>query len=175
MKEVLSAGWRSTRLNLKLREVILVRHSGESAELRAAVLEEQTSTQPQSTWSNFEIQARNAIERHLGVELGSRGVDINGKIKRFDLVNEKERIVGDIKQYTTTKGGHRPSAKFSTLNEYAWLMQLLDKFSGQKWRKLFVVGEDRDMTEQYAREFDKWLDDIEIYFFSAKTSLQKIR
>jgi hypothetical protein len=129
----------------------------------------------QIPWSAFEVQARHAMEEKLGIELGSRGLSINGKIKKFDLVNETKRIVGDIKLYRTTSGGNRPSAKFSTLNEYVWLMQLLEKYTGNKWRKLLIIGEDYKMTRQYVMEYDKWLDDTEIYFFSRKSGFEKIR
>ena len=47
-----------------------------------------------------------------------REVNINGKYKNLDLVNSQKKVVGDVKNYKTTAGGNRPSAKFSTLNEY---------------------------------------------------------
>jgi len=127
------------------------------------------------SWQDFEIKARKAIEEKLGVQLPSGSVNINGKLKNFDLVNEENSIVGDIKNYKTTSGGNRPSAKFSTLNEYVWLMQLLEKYDNKKWKKLFVVGEDLNMLNQYVSEFDPWLEDIEFYFFSSISGLKKIR
>ena len=128
-----------------------------------------------NSWSDFELHAREAIQKELNVELSSGGVIINGKIKNFDLVNQDKRIVGDIKNYKITEGGNRPSAKFSILNEYAWLMQLLEKYDGHKWKKLFVIGEDIEMVKHYVKEFDKWLEDIEVYFFSSSFGLKKMR
>jgi len=127
------------------------------------------------SWQFFELEARKAIEEKLNMSLSSRGLLINGKIKNFDLVNEKNKVVGDIKNFKITSGGNRPSAKFSTLNEYVWLMQLLEKYDGHKWKKLFVIGEDLKMVKMYVNEFDKWLDDIEIYFYSKNDGLKKIR
>ena len=69
------------------------------------------------------------------------------KVKNFDLVNTENKVVGDVKHYKTTAGGNRPSAKISILNEYVWIMQMLEKFEGVKWRKLFVVGEDMDILK----------------------------
>jgi len=128
-----------------------------------------------NSWLDFEKEARLAIEQELGFSLPSKKVAINGKYKNFDLVNLENKIIGDVKHYKTTSGGNRPSAKFSTINEYVWLMQMLEKFDGKKWRKLFVVGEDLKMLNAYVNEFDNWLDDIEFYYFSVKTGIRKIR
>ena len=97
------------------------------------------------SWSDFEENARKAIEEELKMKLPSQKVAINGKFKNFDLVNLENKVVGDVKHYKMTSGGNRPSAKFSTLNEYVWLMQLLEKFENTKWKKLFVIGEDSDL------------------------------
>jgi len=127
------------------------------------------------SWQDFEEQAREAIEKELGVKLDSGEVSINGKTKNFDLLNINEKIVGDVKHYKTTSGGNRPSAKFSILNEYVWLMQLVEKFDKKHWKKLFVIGEDLEMSKKYINEFDPWLSDIEFYFFSKEIGLKKIR
>ncbi len=127
------------------------------------------------SWSDFEVKARRAIEEELKITLSGEKVNINGKFKNFDLVNIKNKIVGDVKHYKTTEGGNRPSAKISILNEYVWIMQMLEKFDGTKWRKLFVVGEDMEMIKKYIVEFEKWLGDIEFYYYSQQTGIKKIR
>lgn len=126
-------------------------------------------------WLDFEEKARKAIEKELKIQLQCRKVNINGKFKNFDLVNLESKIVGDVKYYKTTSGGNRPSAKFSILNEYVWLMQLLEKFDNTKWKKLFVIGEDLEMIKKYIIEFEKWLGDIEFYYYSEQTGIKKIR
>ena len=123
----------------------------------------------------FEEKARRAIEEELKMELPGGKVNINGKYKNFDLVNSQKKVVGDVKHYKATSGGNRPSAKFSILNEYVWLMQLLEQFDGSKWKKLFVVGEDLEMIKKYITEFEKWLGDIEFYYYSEGTGIKKIR
>jgi hypothetical protein len=128
-----------------------------------------------SSWLDFEVKARKAIENELGIQLPSEKVNINGKFKNFDLVNSKNKVVGDVKHYKTTAGGNRPSAKISILNEYVWIMQLLEKFENTKWRKLFVVGEDMNMIKKYIVEFEQWLGDVEFYYYSEKTGIKKIR
>ena len=54
---------------------------------------------------------------------------------------------------------------------------MIDRYDSHhnKWKKLFVVGEDRDMLLQYIKEFDAWLDDIEVYYFSYTDGIEKIR
>ena len=128
-----------------------------------------------NSWSYFEEKARRAIEEELKMELPGGKVNINGKYKNFDLVNSQKKVGGDVKHYKTTSGGNRPSAKFSILNEYVWLMQLLEQFDGSKWKKLFVVGEDLEMIKKYITEFEKWLGDIEFYYYSEETGIKKIR
>ena len=127
-------------------------------------------------YADFEESARDALAEYLGVDLCEDRIDINGKWKKFDIVNQSEKIVGDVKNYKTTEGGYRPSAKFSVINEYCWLMQMIEKYNPtEKWRKLFVIGEDKEMLLQYVKEFDVLLDDIEFYYFSYKDGIEKIR
>ena len=128
-----------------------------------------------NSWSYFEEKARRAIEEELKMELPGGKVNINGKYKNFDLVNSQKKVVGDVKHYKATSGGNRPSATFSILNEYVWLMQLLEQFDGSKWKKLFVIGEDLEMIKKYITEFEKWLGDIEFYYYSEETGIKKIR
>ena len=134
------------------------------------------SPKSMNPYAEFESAARKALAARLGVNLDAGKIDINGKEKSFDILNGGEKIVGDVKNYRTTRGGNRPSAKFSALNEYCWQMGLVEKFgSSGKWRKLFVIGEDKDMLLQYVKEFDPWLDDIEFYYLSYAEGIDRIR
>ena len=123
----------------------------------------------------FEDLARRALENEIGCSLDELEIDINGKGKKFDLVNIQNQVVGDVKNYTITRSGNTPSAKISTLNEYVWLMGLVEKFSKKKWRKILVIGEDKKFVEYYIRIFERWLDNIEIFFFDSKKGLVKMR
>ncbi len=135
-----------------------------------------TNNADMTVYAEFERKARDALAKHLKVDLHNDEININGKWKRFDIVNKSQRIVGDVKNYKTTSGGNRPSAKFSTLNEYCWLMQMAEKYNPPgTWRKMFVIGEDKEMVLHYVKEFDAWLDDIEIYYFSNKNGIEKVR
>ena len=115
------------------------------------------------------------MEKDLGMRLPSARLDVGGKYKSFDLVNRSQKVVGDIKNYKTTAGGNRPSAKISVLNEYVWLMERLEEFDGNKWRKLLVIGEDVRMVLNYVEEFKALLGDVEIYFFSRDKGLKRIK
>jgi len=137
--------------------------------------EQTTNSNSQLDWQRFENVARNAIQNELNCILNGGKININGKAKDFDLLNIDEKIVGDIKHYKMTEGGNNPSAKFSTLNEYSWLMQKLERFEKQHWRKIFVIGEDLNLVKKYISTFDAWLDDIEIYYCTADAKLTKMR
>ena len=102
-----------------------------------------------SKHSQFENMAIKAIENELNIVLNGGKIDINGKAKNFDLLNTDKKIVGDVKNYKMLRSGKNPSAKFSTLNEYSWLMQKLEQYQNQKWRKIFVIGDDLTFVKKY--------------------------
>jgi len=111
------------------------------------------------------------MEREQGTPLPEGSLDINGKRKRFDLVNAEHKVVGDVKFYKNTAGGNIPSAKRSTINEYVWLLQKLP----EDWRKFIVIGEDLAMAQKYVDDFSPWLEDVEILFFKRPDQLTYLR
>lgn len=118
----------------------------------------------------FEEKARIAAEKHFKVLLPNGGVHINGKCKNFDLVNLDKKYVGDVKHYSYTKMGNRPAAKFSTANEYVWLLQKL----GEGFKKFLIMGEDEKLVHRYVLEFKPWLEDVGVYFYKSGAKLKKI-
>lgn len=189
MKRVLEASWLTHKVDMKGQTVWFRRNeSGQSHKPKIATStrdSEPTSKNLSQGGSNksetttpaeFERDARDALAKLLGVELRSEKIDINGREKSFDIVNKAQRIVGDVKNYTMTKSGNIPQAKLSTLNEYVWLMQMVEKYNQSgKWRKMFVIGEDIDVVRKYIEIHDNWLADIEIYYFSYKGGIKKVR
>jgi len=123
-------------------------------------------------WNDFEEKARKYFESFLKMSLVCNSVEIEGKGKKFDLVNKENKVVGDVKFYKNTIGGNIPSAKRSTLNEYVWLMQKL----GNSWRKIIVIGEDKEMAQKYVNDFGLWLGNVEVWFFTRKrNNAEKLR
>jgi len=116
---------------------------------------------------------REAVSKFLGIRLMKEKLWIFGKEKEFDLVNIDARIVGDIKSYRYS--GDMPSAEFSALCEYVWLMEKLEESSGSKWRKIIVGSGNVEIYERYARKYHPWLGDVEIYFINDKGKIKKIR
>ncbi len=125
-------------------------------------------------WKTFEKVARARMSKEFKSDLtpSFEGISINGKSKKFDMENTPNKIVGDAKFYTNTSGGNIPSAKRSTANEYAFLMQKL----GPEWRKFLVFGNNNnneDMARKYVEDFKRWLVDentstVEVYFYDWK-------
>lgn len=120
-----------------------------------------------------EEQIRSIISEFLGMSLLKEKLLIYGKEKEFDLVNIENRIVGDIKSYSYS--GTTPSAEFSAICEYVWLMEKLEGSSGEKWRKIIVGSGNREIFEKYARYYHPWLGDVEIYFVHNTARVEKIR
>jgi len=123
-------------------------------------------------WKTFEDGVRSLVESYFKTKFPRDGfIKIQGKIKKFDFVDLGNNIVGDSKYYSFTKAGNRPSAKFSTLNEYIWLLQKLPP----SWKKFIVIGTDESLAKKYVKEFAPWLDDVAIFFSDGKTILREIR
>lgn len=123
-------------------------------------------------WRIFEEGVRSLVEDCFKTKFPKDGfVDIQGKIKKFDYVNLEKNIVGDSKHYSFTQSGKRPSAKFSTLNEYIWLLQKLPT----GWRKFMVIGEDESLVRKYVNEFAPWLEKVTIFFSDGRTILREIK
>ncbi len=120
-----------------------------------------------------EEQIREIISEFLGIPLSKEKLSIFGKEKEFDLVNIEARVVGDIKFYRYS--GATPSAEFSIICEYVWLMEKLEESSSSKWRKIIVGSGNRETFEKYAKNFHPWLGNVEIYFVDNKSKVQKIR
>ena len=117
--------------------------------------------------------AREVMEKYLGVKLEKRRLNIFGKYKEFDLVNVEDAIVGDVKYYTFK--GAIPSAQFSAISEYVWLMEKLEQSSGRKWRKFIVGLGNRSTFEKYVKIYNPWLGDVEIYFIDDDGKLEVLR
>lgn len=175
MRQVLGSGWIQAGLSLKEQRAVFKKRGDRTGGSHKHAGLHAGHAVPNTQWAEFEADARLAMEEELGVRLPSGRLDVGGKLKNFDLVNEPQRIVGDVKNYKTTSGGNRPSAKFSVLNEYVWLMERLERFDGCKWRKLLVVGEDARMAKNYVNEFGALLGDVEVYLFVRGRGPERIR
>jgi len=139
-----------------------------------SAVREKTAIKPTQDNYKFELIATNALQKELGCILTHEKISINGFVKDFDMVNIDKCIVADAKNYTWTDSGNTPSAKISTLNEYVWLFQSLEKYQKRKWRKILVMGE-KSFAEWYSKKHDPLLGDVEIYYCDQDGVLVKIR
>lgn len=120
-----------------------------------------------------EEKARRIISEYLGMPLYKAKLNVCGKYKEFDIVNTGSRIVGDIKGFTFK--GQVASAEYSNLIEYLFIMERLEKCTGEKWRKIIVGYGRRKIFEDFARRYNPWLEDLEIYFIEEDGSVRRIR
>jgi len=135
-------------------------------------LEEMKHLPKQPPHEEAEDLARKVLSSRLGIPLYKEDLKIFGKAKEFDLVNIKERIVGDVKRLTT-KGV--ASAEEADMCKYVWLMEKLETSTGWEWRKIIVGVGWREIFERFARNYNPWLGNLEIYFIDEKGSLHNIR
>jgi len=123
-------------------------------------------------WRIFEDRIRELLEEFYKTKFPKDEiVNINGKGKKFDFVDLQNNIVGDCKYYSFTKTGKRPSAKFSILNEYIWLLQKLP----ETWKRFIVIGKDELLVRKYVHEYLPWLDGVTIYFSDGEKQLKIIK
>ena len=120
-----------------------------------------------------EEKARRIISEYLGIPLYKARLNVCGKYKEFDIVNVGSRIVGDIKGFTFK--GQVASAEYSNLIEYLFIMERLEKCTREKWRKIIVGYGRRKIFEDFARRYNPWLGNLEIYFIKEDGSVQRIR
>ena len=116
---------------------------------------------------------RGLISSYLGLELRPGAVLINGKAKSFDLLNEVEHVVGDIKVFTFK--GPVPAAEHDNLFVYVCLMEKLERYTSREWRKLIVGAGRRKIFEDFVRRYRPWLpDDLEVYFIDSSGNVERL-
>jgi hypothetical protein len=110
----------------------------------------------------FEEHAREVLSRAWGVPLASRSVTLRGGLHHsFGLVSGDGSFVGDAKWF---KDIAVPSAKFSVIAEYVWLLQHVEHAQ----RRFLVFGHDRAVPERWLHRFGAMLDGVEFYFLDEK-------
>ncbi len=107
--------------------------------------------------ASFERFARQHFSHHWGVDLAERSVLVSGTVpKKFDLVSEDGRYIGDAKWYRNIPV---PAAKWSTISEYVWLLQRSTA------EKVFLVfGNDIEIPQRYLNRFRPLVTPVEFYF-----------
>lgn len=119
------------------------------------------TTGPAITASKFEEVGREVMEETFGVTLRKRALP--GIPKVFDMVSPDGTLVGDAKFFTMVRGQDPPSAKFSIIAEYVWL---LERTSAA--RKFLVFGNDRRVPVEWLRRFGHLAQDVEFYFLEVE-------
>jgi hypothetical protein len=120
------------------------------------------------THQEFEIFAQKVMSRKFNTDLKPRLVSEVGK--KFDLVSEDYKIIGDAKYYTAVNGTSIPPAKFSVIAEYVWLME-----NTKADQKFLVFGNDRRVPEWWLKKYGKLITDIQFYFLDQEGTLDLIK
>jgi hypothetical protein len=119
----------------------------------------------------FDKKGAEVMSKFLDIQLSKQKRDICGKQKSFDLVNVEHRVVGDVKNLDP----NYKQGDVSNMCEYVWLMEKLEKYTRRKWRKMIVGFGNRKIFADYARLYDSWLSDVEIYFIDDEKKVHRIR
>ena len=119
-----------------------------------------------------EEKARRIMSELLGVPLTKKKLNIFGIQQEFDLVNERAKIVGDVKLYETKTSS--PTAEIDRISAYIWFMEKLELSSKSKWRKIIVGFGNRKIFQNYKKRYGAWIKDVEIYFIDENDKVHKI-
>lgn len=109
--------------------------------------------------NTFQENTKKALEKIWNIKLSEKKINICGLLKTFDYVSEDEKYIGDSKFFKNLK---TPSAEFSTIAEYVWL---LEKTSAEK--KFLVFGNDIKVPERWLSRFG-YITNVEFYFYDMK-------
>jgi len=115
----------------------------------------------------FEALCQKVMSEEFRIDL--RPGQVEGVPKRFDLLSEDGRIVGDAKYYTAVNGTSLPPAKFATIAEYVWL---LEKTKAEK--QFLVFGNDRRVPEWWLDRYGHMLESVTFYFLSDAGRLHEL-
>ena len=110
-----------------------------------------------AAWRPFEAYAGRYFSDLWHVDLRPGSVAVGGQVLvKFDLVSADGRYVGDAKWF---KNIQSPSAKWSVIAEYVWLLQQTPV------EKAFLVfGHDVEVPERFLARFSPLVAPVEFYF-----------
>jgi len=112
----------------------------------------------------FEDKTRKYFGSKFKTNFEEKEIIVGKTKKKFDLVSEDNQWVGDVKYY---KNIQTPSAKFSTIAEYVWL---LEKVKAKN--KFIVFGNDREVPERWLLRFGSLVKEVKFYYFDGKSLLE---
>lgn len=119
------------------------------------------------TSSEFEAFARRKMGLHFGVEW--RREAPAHLPKKFDMVSQDGRIVGDAKYYSLVNGVSLPPAKFATIAEHVWL---LEKTPAEI--RFLVFGNQVEVPQFWLKRYGQYAKAVRFLFLSDDGALTEL-
>jgi hypothetical protein len=119
-------------------------------------------------WKQFEELARSTMSKFLGVTLSEKR--IGAFPKKFDMVSQDGRLVGDAKFLTLVHGTDLPPAKFMEIAGHVWL---LEKIPAE--RRFLAFGNQRKVPVWWLRKYGELVRDVEFYFIDEKANVEQLK
>jgi hypothetical protein len=129
--------------------------------------DESHATLNDMTPREFEVFARQAVEKYFGKTLPER--DVPAVRKRFDYVAEDGSVVGDAKYYTLVQGNRYPPAKMSVIAEHVWLLENVDAEI-----RFLVFGNDRRVPEMWLKKYGHLVRSVDFFFLNNDGELSQL-
>jgi hypothetical protein len=119
----------------------------------------------QSTFRNFESNARTILASHFGVPLEAR--QLANVPKKFDLVSADGTIVGDAKYFDMVRGESTPPAKFSIIAEHVWLLENTSALV-----RFLVFGKNRRVPVAWLKKYGRLVQSVTFLFLNETGDLE---
>lgn len=84
---------------------------------------------------------------------------MEGVHKKFDMVSDDGKYIGDAKFFTMVKGKKLPPAKFSVIAEHVWLLE-----NTEAEHKFLVFGNDRRVPEEWLKRYGNLVKSVKFFF-----------
>ena len=107
---------------------------------------------------SFQHKVEEVLSKEWNIELKERTVIIEGIKKKFDIVSNDEKFIGDVKFHKNII--KTPSGKLATVSEYVWLLQ---KTNAE--HKFIVFGGTKDIPQKWMKRYGALIEDVKFYFF----------
>jgi hypothetical protein len=118
-------------------------------------------------WREFEELARGVMGQYFAVKLSKKNP--KGFPKNFDMVSDKENIVGDAKFLTLVHRKNFPPAKMMEISGHVWLLEKVNT----KIRFL-VFGNQRNVPEMWLEKYGNLVQNVSFYFINTDGNLIKL-
>lgn len=119
-------------------------------------------------WKEFEYLSRTIMSAEFQTILVEKNPI--GFPKRFDLVCDEKKIVGDAKFLSLVRGVSTPPAKLMEITGHTWL---LEKCNANI--RFLVFGNQKEVIDMWLKKYGSIESPVRLYFIDSNSRLERLR